>query len=137
LLSISHSVTPNSIFTDVNYAGMPLCSVDSVLCKAHVRSIMDRPCVDMQLHGSLFADDCDTGAKTGAISSAFPSFYIEPLAHEDPATYKASGIWVLEGLLEGHKYFIILPASSKEPWLPMIYFNVHFFNVSLCFLSGL
>lgn len=60
----------------------------------------------MDLCGSLFDDDCTTGA----VSSTFMSFYVnhnEPL--EALKEYKRHGGWVLGELLDGHKYLIILP----------------------------
>jgi len=66
----------------------------------------------MHLHGSLFSDNCNTGA----VSSVNTSFYVD---HEEPlealAAYKASAPWVLGELLDGHEYLLILPASSTKP----------------------
>jgi hypothetical protein len=64
---------------------------------------------DTELRGSLFDDECTTGA----VSSVFTHFYVD---HDEPlealAEYKKTG-WVLGELLDGHEFLIILPTIVK------------------------
>src|SRR6266511_220795 len=56
--------SPYSLLTDDCYAGVPIRSVDLTFCQAHASSILERSPVSyvstMQLHGSLFSDNCNT-----------------------------------------------------------------------------
>ena len=64
----------------------------------------------MELRGSLFEDECTTGA----VSCVFTNFYVdhgEPL--EALAVYKGTGRWVLGELLDGHEFLIILFACKR------------------------
>ena len=64
----------------------------------------------MELHGSLFEDDCSTGS----ISSVFTSFYIdytEPL--KALKRFKENTGWVLRELLDGHEFLVILPTGDQ------------------------
>ena len=64
----------------------------------------------MELHGSLFEDDCSTGS----ISSVFTSFYIdytEPL--KALKRFKENTGWVLRELLDGHEFLVIFPTGDQ------------------------
>ena len=71
----------SEIITDVCYAGSAIRSIDLTFVQANARSILERSPVSyvktMQLHGSLFASDCNTGA----VSSVFTGFYVD---HQEP-----------------------------------------------------
>ncbi|KAF5323171.1 hypothetical protein D9619_013734 [Psilocybe cf. subviscida] len=61
---------------------------------------------NVPLRGSLFENDC----ASGAISSAFTQFYVD---HAEPLEalheFMASGRWCLGELLEGHEFLVIVP----------------------------
>jgi len=100
----------NVTLTDIHYSAFNIQNIDLTFCKQNAQLILERSPVEyiktMELRGSLFQDECTTGA----VSSVFTNFYIN---HDEPfealAAYKARGKWVLGELLEGHEYLIILP----------------------------
>jgi len=62
---------------------------------------------DMELHGSLFSDDCSSGA----ISSIIMLTTQEPL--DALTVYRQKGKWILGDLLDGHEFLLILPTSPR------------------------
>lgn len=63
-----------------------------------------------ELHGSLFEDNCNTGA----VSCVDTKFYVDhrvPLEVLD--TYKKDGRWPLGELFEGHEFLIIVPVEKS------------------------
>lgn len=104
----------NMILTLFCCLDTPIHSVDTAFCKLHTQTILKTSTVDyvknMELHGSLFEDNC----MTGAVSSVFTSFYVD---HTEPLEalekYKAEDGWVLGELLDGHEFLIILPTGAN------------------------
>jgi hypothetical protein len=64
----------------------------------------------MELRGSLFEDNCTTGA----ISSVFTNFYVD---HTEPLEalkrFKENTGWVLGELFDGHEFLVILPTGDN------------------------
>ena len=87
-------------------------NIDLSFCRENAKLIFEASPVDyvrtMQPHGSLFEEDCNSGA----ISSVNTEFYVD---HDEPLaaleTFKSSGKWCLGELLEGHEFLIIVPVS--------------------------
>ncbi|KAF8066497.1 hypothetical protein FPV67DRAFT_1495049 [Lyophyllum atratum] len=96
------------------YTDIAIGSIDLDFCKIHAKSILSASPVDyvrdMALRGSLFEENCTTGA----VSSMLTNFYVdhgEPLAAL--AAYQARNAWALGELLDGHEFLIILPNSGN------------------------
>jgi len=83
--------------------------MSTTFCKLHAQTILATSPMayikEVELRGSLFDNECPTGA----ISSVFTSFYVD---HDEPLEalnmYKETG-WVLGDLLDGHEFLLILP----------------------------
>ena len=92
-------------FTDAKIA-----AIDLTFCHDHARKIIEASPVEyvhkMLLRGSLFKEDCTSGA----VSAVYTEFYVD---HEEPLAalqnFKDTGRWALGELLEGHEFLIILP----------------------------
>lgn len=83
--------------------------MDTTFCKHYARIILDKSPVtyikDKELNGSIFDDEC----RTGAISSVLTNFYTNhDEALEALVEYKRTG-WVLGELLNSNEFLIILP----------------------------
>jgi hypothetical protein len=99
---------------DLCNTDFPIQSVDLSFCCQNAKAILTTSPVEyvknMELRGSLFEDNC----LSGAVSSAFTRFYVD---HVEPLTtlahYKAHGQWLLGDLLEGHEFLIILPILQE------------------------
>jgi hypothetical protein len=105
-----------SIILKVYYLDYKIENVDLTFGQKHAKSILESSPVgyvnSMQLHGSLFKDNCTTGA----ISTVFTNFYVD---HDEPlaalAEYNKKGQWCLGALLEGHEFLIIVPICNAIP----------------------
>lgn len=94
----------------LHYSALPLQSINLDFCQQNARAILQASPIsyiqNMALCGSLFEDNCTSGA----ISSLFTSFYVD---HAEPlkalSAYQARGQWLLGELLDGHEFLIILP----------------------------
>jgi len=102
------------------YTSTTIQSIDTLFCHDNARSIMMRSPVkylqDAELHGSLFEENCTSGA----ISSVFTNFYVD---HAEPlvalSIYKARQQWVLGELLDGHEFIIIVPIRGSTGTSPV------------------
>ena len=104
----------NVILADsIRCSALNIHSVDLKFCQLNAKFILEASPIEyvqkMMLCGSLFEDNCTTGA----VSSVFTNFYVD---HEEPlevlAAYRTRGQWVL-GDLDGHEYLIILPVHQS------------------------
>jgi len=108
-LASSH---PASCTALAKYANVKIENIDLSFCRENAKLIFEASPVDyvraMQPRGSLFENDCTSGA----ISSVNTEFYVD---HDEPLaalqTFKASGKWSLGELLEGHEFLIIVSVS--------------------------
>lgn len=110
------------IILKVYYPDYKIETLDLTFSQKHAKSILESSPVgyvkSMELCGSLFGDNCTTGA----ISTVFTNFYVN---HDEPlaalVVYIDKGKWHLGALLEGHEFLIIIPIGCDT--IPMDFFS--------------
>jgi len=103
------------LLAEVICQGASFNEIDTEYCRLNGKKILARTPVDylqnLQFRGSLFEENCTTGA----VSSVDTSFYVD---HAEPLealkTYQERGNCALGELLEGHEFLIILPFTPKQ-----------------------
>ena len=88
--------------------------IDTEYCRLNAKKILACTPVsylkNLQLHGSLFEENCTTGA----VSSVNTSFYVDHMEPLDALRrYQEANRWILGELLDGHEFLIILPYTSR------------------------
>jgi len=102
-------------FVANNFQAVKISEVDTTFISQHAKRILNDSPVpyirNTELRGSLFEEECTSGA----VSCAYTKFFVD---HAEPLealeAVRKSGRWPLGEPLEGHEFLVMIPVLAQS-----------------------